>query len=64
MTLQANARFTVYRLVNEYNPQDNNMWEIAKAIRNAFIIKAISEAEVEMLGYNLSRLTIEEIMNA
>jgi hypothetical protein len=64
MTLQANARFTVYRLVDEYNPQDNNLWEIAKAIRNAFIIKAISKAEVEMLGYNLSRLTVEEIMNA
>jgi len=40
------------------------LWEIAKAIRNAFIIKAISKAEVEMLGYNLSRLTLEEIMNA
>lgn len=64
MTLQENARFTIYRLVDEYNPQDSNLWEIAKAIRNAFIIKAISKAEVEMLGYNLSRLTLEEIMNA
>ena len=64
MTLHENARFTVYRLVSEYNPQDGNIWEIAKAIKTAFIIKAINEVEVEMLGYNLSRLTVEEIMNA
>lgn len=64
MTIQENARFTVYRLTTEYNPQDGNLWDIAKMIRTAYNINAINKAEVKMLGYNLSRLTFEEIMNA
>lgn len=64
MTVQENARFTVYRLVTDYNPQDENLWEIARAIRNAYNINAINEPEVKMLGYNLSRLSFEEIMTA
>lgn len=64
MTIQENARFTVYRLVTEYNPQDGNLWEIARTIKNAYNINAISEPEVEMLGYNLSSLSFEEIMTA
>lgn len=63
MTVHENVRFTVYRLVKEYNPQDGQLWNIARTIKNAFTINAISEAEVKMLGYNLSRLTFEEIMN-
>lgn len=64
MSLHDNARFTVFRLTTEYNPQDGNLWEIAKAIKTAYNINAISKAEVEMLGYNLSRLSFEEIMEA
>ena len=64
MTIQENARFTVYRFVTEYDPQNGDLWEIAKAIKNAYKLGAINEPEVEMLGYNLSRLTFEEIMNA
>lgn len=64
MTIQENARFTVYRLVSEYNPQDGNLWDIAKAIKTAYNINAISLAELEMLGYNTSRLTVEEILAA
>lgn len=64
MTIQENARFTVYRLVSEYNPQDGNLWDIAKAIKSAYNINAISLAELKMLGYNTSRLTVEEILTA
>ena len=64
MTIQENARFTVYRLVSEYNPQDGNLWDIAKAIKTAYNINAISLAELEMLGYNTSRLTVKEILAA
>lgn len=65
MTVRENARFTVYRLTSEYiHHQGGNLWDIAKMIRTAYKINAINEAEVRMLGYNLSRLTFEEIMNA
>lgn len=64
MTIQENARFTVYRLVSEYNPQDGNLWDIAKAIQTAYNINAISLAELKMLGYNTSRLSVEEILTA
>lgn len=66
MTIQENARFTVYRLANEYmeNIDSIYLWDLAKMIRTAFNIGAITEHEVKMLGYNLSRLTFEEIMNA
>ena len=64
MTIQENARFVVYRLVSEYNPHDGNLWDIAKAIKTAYNINAISITELEMLGYNASRLTAEEILTA
>ena len=64
MSIQENARFTVYRLTTEYNPQDGNLWDIARSIKTAYNIGAISKPEVEMLGYNLSRLSFEEIMTA
>lgn len=64
MTIQENARFTVYRLVSEYDPQNGNLWDIARSIRTAYNINAVTKAEVEMLGYNISRLTFEEIMTA
>lgn len=64
MTVQENARFVVYRLVSEYDPQDGNLWDIAKAIKTAYNINAISITELEMLGYNTSRLTVEEILTA
>mgnify|MGYP003288165153 CR=1 FL=1 len=66
MTIQENARFTVYRLASEYmeNIDSIYLWDLAKMIKNAFNIGAISKPEVEMLGYNLSRLTFDEIMNA
>ena len=66
MTIQENARCTVYRLTNEYmeNIDSIYLWDLAKMIRTAFSIGAITKPEVEMLGYNLSRLTFDEIMNA
>ena len=64
MSVQENARFTVYRLVNEYDPKNGDLWDIARAIKNAFKLGAISEPEVEMLGYNCSRLTMDEILTA
>ena len=64
MTIQENARFTVYRLTTEYDPQNGDLWDIARAIKTAYSIKAISKPEAEMLGYNLSRLSFDEIMTA
>lgn len=66
MTIQENARFTVYRLTTEYieNIDSIYLWDLAKMIKTAFNIGAITKSEVEMLGYNLSRLTFDEIMNA
>lgn len=64
MTIQENARFTVYRLVGEYDPANENLWDIARAIKNAYNINAINIEEVKMLGYNASRLTVDEILTA
>lgn len=63
MTIKENARFTVYRLVDEYNPQNGNLWDIAKMIKNAFHINAIQEWEVERFCYIL-RITFDEVMTA
>ena len=64
MTLQQNARFTVYRMVEEYNPQNGNLWDIAKMIKHAYEINAIKEHEVRLLGMNAAHLTFDEIMTA
>lgn len=64
ITIQENTRFAVYELVSEYDPQDGNLWDIVKAIKTAYNINAISIGELEMLGYNVSRLTVEEILTA
>lgn len=66
MTIQENARFTVYRLADEYleNIDSIYLWDLAKMIKNAYIINAITKTEAIQLGHNLSRLTFEEIMSA
>ena len=62
MTIQENARFTVFRLTSEYLEDIDSiyLWDLVKMIKNAFNINAINEAELENLCYNL-HVTKEEV---
>lgn len=57
MTVQENARFTVYHMVSE---NKEYLWNIAKAIQTSLKINAITSGEAEMLCNNL-KITMKEM---
>lgn len=64
MTIQENARFTVYQMVSDYTKNKHeNLWDIAKAVKTAYNIGAISEGETGMLCNSL-HITFNEMMTA
>ena len=64
MTIEENIRFTVYQMVSDYTSNKHeNLWNIAKAVKTAYNIGAVSKGETEMLCNNL-HLTFEEMMSA
>lgn len=64
MTINENARFTVYQYVQSYVDRIcNDYWGTIKAIKTALKIQAITTGEAEMLCNNM-HITFEEMMTA
>lgn len=71
MTVHENVKFTVERIVSEYNFENRDMgsneytyWEILKMVRNAYEkMNAISKYDAERYCYQMN-CTFEEMMTA